>query len=175
MMLHCPQCQSTRKERLSARKLSDGSYRKRYECQMCKHRWSVWTGEQPVPGKRSPPKQTSKSSLPAKLTSDQVRYILQCLQTSDVAVSKQLGISREAVRQVRVGITYGNLHTDLPRRVTQAVSATTTQLTDIKLTCTYCSNWRDVTGCLFEVPDCISEGIEFASDCALYIAKASKN
>lgn len=143
--MNCEQCGGTNPELISSSLLSDGSRRRRYGCRRCKHRWTAWTGDRPNQ---------------ASLTVDQVRLILTRVDLSDSAMAKQMGRTRESVRQVRVGISFSDVCPELPRR--NAVEAT------LKISCLSCRNWRGERGCGFELPDPVEEGIGFAVDCVLY-------
>lgn len=93
---------------------------------------------------------------PPKLTDEQVREILTQLGTSDELMGQRMGRTREAIRQVRNGISYVSRCPDLPRRTKQVDG----------LTCATCRHWQGRCG--FDLPDPVEEGIGFARDCALY-------
>lgn len=95
---------------------------------------------------------------PPKLSDDQLRLILTRLEISDEVMAQQMGRTREAIRQVRNGVTYVDRCPELPRRVPQAEP----------LTCLTCKHWRGCCG--FDLPDPVEEGISFARDCSLYAA-----
>lgn len=153
----CPICGVRSTDVLQSKLLANGSRRRRYGCRSCNHRWTIWIGDRPQQGQPRGVKRGPMQARPPKLTDEQVRLILTRLDTTDEVMAQRMGRTREAIRQVRVGITYANACPDLPRRG-QALEG---------LTCTTCRHWLN-NGCGFQVPDCLTEGIGFARDCSLY-------
>jgi len=94
---------------------------------------------------------------------DQVRQILTTFDLDNTAMAKQLsGCSREAVRQVRQGISYRNVCPEIPRWSRQRRAAPTAEHS-----CERCQHWREAA-CDLEFPDPAEEGLGFAAECCCY-------
>jgi hypothetical protein len=97
------------------------------------------------------------------LTPANVRLILTSPEPG-AALARQLDATKQAVSQVRRGITHRNLFPDLPRRARKAAS---------DRYCHDCRHWRGGSDpCSQGIPDPIEEGPFFAADCDHYEPRA---
>lgn len=163
--MNCEHCGANNPELVRSSLVSNGSRRRRYCCRRCKHRWTTWTGDRPQQGQAPGAKRGPAAPCLPPLTEDQVRLILTQVDLSDTAMAKQLGRTRESVRQVRVGMTFIDSCPELPRRKVTTEAEAPAAMT---VSCLSCRNWRGERGCGFELPDPVEEGIGFAIDCILY-------
>lgn len=164
----CPCCQSPAKVIETRVAASNGTRRRRLRCTQvdsCGHRWTVWDGPRPpknaghmrarelgrLCGGRACP-----DGAPTGVGEDLVRLLLNRRDLSHSAASRQNNVSRETVRQVRLGILHGTLCPELPRWKSPS-----------EITCRACSNWSG-DRCGMGLPDPLEEGVAFASDCALF-------
>jgi hypothetical protein len=88
------------------------------------------------------------------LTLEKVHAILTDRRHTDAELAAQMGVSRQAVSQVRLGRSWSNVYPELPRRGDW-------------ISCVNCKHWRH-DECDLGFPDPIEEGPAFASDCDLY-------
>jgi hypothetical protein len=164
----CPCCQSPAKVIETRVAASNGTRRRRLRCTQadsCGHRWTIWDGPRPpknaghmrarelgrLCGGRACP-----DGVPAGVGEDLVRLLLNRRDLSHSAASRQHGVSRETVRQVRLGILHATLCPELPRWKSPS-----------EITCRACSHWSG-DRCGMGLPDPLEEGVAFASDCALF-------
>lgn len=100
---------------------------------------------------------------------DQVRQVLLSFELSNAAMAQQLGnCSREAVRQVRQGISHRNVCLEIPRWSRQRRAAPTTEHN-----CERCRHWRS-DDCDLEFPDPREVGLGFAIECCCYSPERSQ-
>ena len=100
---------------------------------------------------------------------DQVRQVLLSFELSNTAMAKELGgCSREAVRQVRQGISHRNVCPEIPRWHRRRYIKPT-----VEHNCEQCQHWRD-EACDLEFPDPIEEGLGFAAECCCYSPERSQ-
>ncbi len=103
------------------------------------------------------------------LTPDQVRQVLLTFELSNTAMAKALGnCSREAVRQVRQGISFRDVHPEIPRWSRQRRIAPTAEHS-----CERCRHWRG-DGCDLDFPDPREVGLGFAIECCCYSPERSQ-
>jgi hypothetical protein len=148
-------------EVLESRLCRNGTRRRRHGCLMCGHRWTLWDGPRPPAGRFGQVRSTTKRGAP--VTPDEVRQILLApWSQSNAGLGRQLGISREMVRLVRLGRLHAQVHPELARRPDPRRGKA-------GRTCNGCSNW---TGgeCGFGFPEPLEEGPGFAIECDLYQA-----
>jgi hypothetical protein len=94
-----------------------------------------------------------------KLTDDDVREILTASR-SGASLARRFGKSRQAISQIRLGITYAEVAPEIPRRSRSK-------------SCRGCRFWRDgVDPCSQGVLDVIKEGPSFAADCEFFEPRA---
>lgn len=142
---------------IESRVCLNGTRKRRIECTSCGLRWTIWLGDRPIPGGQGP-RQRGKGLPPApRLTEDQVREILLDETRTLGQLARAFGRTGEAVRKVRVGLSYAHVLPELPRKGAPRVAA---------FTCHDCDHWGD--GCLMRLPDPSLEGIGFAEDCVLF-------
>jgi hypothetical protein len=143
-------CAHNNKRILESRPRLDGLVRRRYVCLDCGERWTTFGPD------RKPPRQRRERSKPAprKLTEEQARRALTDRTTSAVALAAEMGVSRQAISQIRCGISWAKAFPELRRRKDWR-------------DCTECRHWHN-NECLMGFPDPAEEGTVFADDCDLY-------
>lgn len=156
----CPECYSGHTEVLESRLCRNGTRRRRHRCMVCDHRWTSWDGPRPPAGRFGQVRSTAKRGQPVQ--PEEVREILLAPRSqSNAELGRQVGVSRELVRQVRLGRLHAAVHPELPRwpdprRGNQGRS------------CHLCANWS--ARCSFGFPEPLQEGPAFALECDLYAA-----
>ncbi len=160
----CPSCFSGRTTTLRSRPIRDGARRRRHCCHDCGHRWTAFTDHRGRPIDQPPPSKPASHIKPGlrRLTTDDVRLILTRPDLSLGLLADQLQVSRETIRQVRIGITYDDVLPGLPRKRPRIAPV---QQVDGP-SCHRCQHWR--SGCDLGFPDPELEGPAFAADCSLY-------
>lgn len=163
----CPCCNGAAKVIETRVAASNGTRRRRLCCtqESCGHRWTAWDGPRPpknaghMRARELGRLSGGRARLGGELTGvgeDLVRLLLTRRDLSHAAAGRQCGVSRETVRQVRLGILHGALCLDLPRWSSCP-----------EITCRVCSHWSS-NRCGMGLPDPEEEGVAFASDCALF-------
>jgi hypothetical protein len=144
-----PVCEHNNRFVRESRPRLDGLVCRRWQCNDCGERWTT------IGPDRKPPRKRRKPGKPApqKLTRAQVKRALTDRQISDVKLSRELGVSRQAISQVRRGISWAKAFPRLKRRPW--------------LNCSTCRHWCG-GGCGLGFPDPLDEGTSFANDCDLY-------
>ncbi len=94
-----------------------------------------------------------------RLMPSDVIYILQSLD-GDGVVAQRLGVSRQAVNNVRTGKSYRRVAPQLPRREGPTVSKGEGAL------CTACDFWNG-RGCVFGFPEPLKD-LRFAVECSMF-------
>lgn len=94
-----------------------------------------------------------------RLMPSDVIYILQS-QDGDGVVAQRLGVSRQAVNNVRTGKSYRRVAPQLPRREGPVVARDSTVM------CTACDFWNG-RGCAFGFPEPLKD-LRFAGECSMY-------
>jgi Predicted transcriptional regulator, consists of a Zn-ribbon and ATP-cone domains len=157
----CPSCSSSRTTTVDSRPITAGGRRRRHHCHICSNRWTIFVDSDgriiPTPPRQKQQTGRGRPSKRRRFTDDQVLLILTSPQRSLNDLTRELGTNHETVRLVRIGMTYLDVHPELPRqrsgpRETPEVS------------CLRCRNWDDGE-CRIGFPDPIEEGPEFAADC----------
>jgi len=94
------------------------------------------------------------------LTSDEIKLALLRIDKNHRAMAAIIGCSREAVRAVRIGKSFKNIHPEIPRwhQVKRATA---------EYSCTLCEHWRGEE-CNYGFPDPHEDGVGFAHDCLNY-------
>lgn len=95
-----------------------------------------------------------------KIRPSDVIYILQSPDT-DAAVAQRLGVSRQAVNNVRLGRAYRRVAPQLPRRTSTAQPP---RMADVD-TCVQCNHWHGY-GCAFGFPEALKD-LAFAQECSM--------
>lgn len=140
--------------------------RRRFHCTstLCGHRWSEWEGERPQPPagpKLAITEQIILAARAPRLTEAQVELVLTRRDISARQFAKLLGISRQAVCNVRLGRSYRKAAPKLERW----------ERGEARRSCLMCKAWSG-TSCREGWPDPEIEGPEFARWCDHYDAKA---
>jgi hypothetical protein len=144
-----PACGHNNSFIIETRWRKDGLVRRRHECCVCQARWTVFGPE------RRPEREKRKPGKPhLLLTLEQVYRILTERHRGDTELAAELGVTRQAVNQVRIGKSWRSAFPELPRK-RQWVS------------CLDCKHWEHGE-CGLGFPDPEEEGPEFAADCDLY-------
>lgn len=141
----CPTCHGLGAV-IRVRRCSNGTIRRRHECNCCRHRWTTHQGERPVNGGRKPGTRHSRDLRP-----DEVLAILNA-SGSIRAIARQVGRSHYAVAAVLRGDTHAHLFPEIPRRQ--------------GLSCLQCQHWAGRCGLGF--PDPKEEGPSAAAWCNSY-------
>jgi len=98
---------------------------------------------------------------------DQVREVLLSFDLSNAEMARQMGsTSREAVRQVRQGLSHRNVCPEIPRWHRRRHLAPTAEHS-----CERCQHWRGAAcdaACDLGFPDPREEGLGFAAECCCY-------
>lgn len=124
----------------------DGTRYKVRKCKDCGHRWS----ENRVIRPRR------------KLSDEDVLEILATPRTvSDRIMAERFGVSREAVRQVRAGMTHATVAAEIDR-------------SEAGRLCSSCSFFDLESGCLMQFPDFEELGPAFARECNAYVTSCDK-
>lgn len=147
--LGIPVCEHNNRFIRETRTRTDGLIRRRWECSDCGERWTVLGPDRKKPRRRGKP-----GKAHPKLSREHVRRALTDRQASDVALAAELGVSRQAIQQVRAGKTWTKAFPNLPRRPKWR-------------DCTGCQHWSS-SGCGMGFPDPLDEGTGFAADCNFY-------
>lgn len=143
----CPCCDSHLTTTSQSVLLRDSRRRRRHLCKICNHRWTTWEGtSQPYERKPSPRRH-------GRIPDATVARILED-NRSLATWALELGVSRELIRRIRVGINYKDSCPDLLRRNNGA-------------SCHNCQQWAQ-GACRFGFPDPLVEGPGFAAECDLF-------
>lgn len=163
--MDCPDCSSGHTEIIESRLCTNGTRRRRHACLTCGKRWTTWDGDRPEPAqacrarRRTP---TRKNRPP--LDEHQVRRVLLAgRDVSNAQLARELDVSRETIRQIRLGMVYAKVCPEIAR---QAAAAPPPVVEGPS--CYSCGHWRD--GCTFGFPDWQDIGPTFAAECHLYAA-----
>lgn len=142
----CPTCGGLGVVRES-RRCSNGTRRRRLQCQSCGDRWTHHDGERPAhPG-------WQHATQARTLSPAQVRRILTA-SGSIAAIARATGHCRQTVTAVLRGESHADIRPDLPRRGS--------------LSCQDCQHWQGRCGLGFPDPD--EEGPGFAAFCVSFLA-----
>lgn len=152
--MSCPHCKSERVVVLESRIKANGDRRRRYKCEVCLERWTVFESAD-VPVK---PKGRIYGPSPTRALTEKQAVDIMLSSKSSSALAADYGITRQAIDLVRTGKTYANVYTRLQSEGYSLRSSGS-------LLCETCVHWSDGRGCDFEFPDA---GGDFATDCYLY-------
>lgn len=109
------------------------------------------------------------AQMSRKLSPEDVIYILQCSET-DRVTAQRLGVSRQAVSNVRSGKAYARIAPQLPRRNAPEIPV---YVKDGE-TCNDCNYWSG-RGCAFGFPEPLKD-LRFAQECSMnFIEKEIKS
>lgn len=152
--MSCPHCESERVIILESRIKANGDRRRRYKCEVCLERWTLFES------KVAPVKTKARVYGPSPtrtLTEEQAAGVMLSSKSSS-ALAAEYGITRQAIDLIRKGETYANVYTRLQDEGYSLRSSGS-------LLCETCVHWRDGKGCDFGFPDA---GGDFATDCYLF-------
>lgn len=149
--MNCPSCKSENVGVHESRLRADGVRRRRYQCFVCKDRWTEF---QEPSGRK--PKAALLPKQPARrfLTPEEAEAILLSDETRP-QLAERFKVSREVIRKIQTHQTYVDVYKKL------VVSG---KLTGAQM-CEACAHWLDGRGCDFGFPDA---GGDFANDCYLF-------
>lgn len=153
----CPACRSTDTAVIESRITAAGKRRRRHECNTCQHRWTTW--ERNAAPARPPKPRKPRTTPKPQLTPRQIGVILQN-RRPHAEMARELGRSKETIRQVRFGVIHVAVHPEIPRWNQPDAPIIS------GASCHKCEHWAD--RCTFGYPDPLEEGPGFASDCAMY-------
>lgn len=119
----------------------DGKRRRRRKCRDCGHKWTD--------GLRGAGNKLSEA--------DVIEILGSPRSMSNTVLAERFGVSRETVRQVRCGMSYKHVKSDMPRP-------------DGSRYCTTCIHFKKDVGCRMQFPDYEELGAIFASECEAYKA-----
>lgn len=151
--MNCPECKSEDRQLLSSRLTVRGKRLRRFECRICKYRWTLYTDES-----KGRPYKTRWQDNPAKRSSwrrvsreDALKIITSPLPQRVLAA--QYGMSRQSISLIQTGSIYKEVYQELyPVRTGPVYS------------CADCSSWSREQ-CGFGFPDA---GGDFATDCCVF-------
>lgn len=163
--MNCPDCSSGHTEILESRLCHNGSRRRRHECQTCGSRWTTWEGERPAKGSTGKPRKRTTRAKRGPLTPEQVRRVLLAPKdVNNAELARELGVGRETIRQIRLGMIYAHVHPEIAR----LGAPVEVPPAEDGPSCYGCVHWRE--GCTFGFPDWREIGPAFAAECHLYAA-----
>jgi hypothetical protein len=103
-----------------------------------------------------------------KLNDEQIKWILTS-SVSGVKKAKELGCSRELIRQVVMGKSYAKVHPEISRKSAQIISGATS--------CYRCTHWIKASAakaeegrCEIGFPESAIEGPGFAKECNAFVS-----
>jgi len=151
----CPDCQSENRKLLESRLTVRGKRRRRFECQICLYRWTVFSDERQGRAYRNrwDANETKKSLW--RRVSKQAAIEIITSKLPQRILAETHGISRQAVSLIQTGSMYRDIYNELYPAHTGPI-----------YTCNGCSNWSNEQ-CGFGFPEA---GGAFATDCAVYMA-----
>lgn len=159
--MDCPDCSSGHTEVLESRLCNNGTRRRRHRCLTCDHRWTTWDGPKPTQGNTT---RRTTANRGKRLDPEEVRHVLLSpREVSNAQLSRELGVSAEMIRQIRIGKAHAKVHPEIARWGAPPPETA-------GRTCYTCSHWREARGCSFGFPDPTLEGVGFARECDLYQA-----
>jgi hypothetical protein len=158
----CPLCGHPAKVTKS-QGAANGSRWRRVSCQnsSCAHRWSEWSGPRPprnaavVLARAAAAQGVSIRNGYRQLSEAEIRLALLRRDANHCAMARELGCSRETVRQLRLGLTNADVAPELPRWKAKP-----------RRSCEDCKFWSGTCG--IGLPDPEEEGVGFAMDCVCF-------
>jgi transposase-like protein len=155
MNVNCPDCNKINPIVLDTRMTVRGVRRRRYECQGCHHRWTVFTKEiEGRPYKSKWETQKELTDVCRRLSSDDARTIVLSPEPQRVLAARY-GVTRQSISLIQNGLMYKNIYEEIyPPR------------TGPMIYCTSCRHWGR-NRCGFGFPDA---GDTFATECSVYMS-----
>jgi transposase-like protein len=155
--MNCPDCKSENRKLLESRPTVRGKRRRRFECQVCKYRWTVFTHESKGRAYRSrwDANETKKALWRSISKEDAIKIITSTLPQRVLA--ETYGITRQAISLIQTGSMYRDIYNEVYPARTGSIHS-----------CSDCSSWiREQCG--FGFPDA---GGDFATDCCVFTPRA---
>lgn len=153
--MNCPRCGESDCFVKNTRILPTGKRKRRYGCQVCEYRWTVYEkiegAEVKVPIKRAGPP-------PRRMFTDKQAATIMLSTESRAALANFYGVSRQAIDSVKTGKTYTHVYNKL-KATGETVARVSTAM------CVECVHWWGERGCTFGFPDA---GDDFAMDCFVF-------
>lgn len=146
---------------IESRLCINGSRRQRIQCGYCGYRWTAWLGEKPLPGSQGPRVRLGRPEPARRLSDAEVREILLDRTRSLSQLARAFDRTPEAIRKIQIGRAYATVLPELPRRGARSQAS---------ITCFDCEHWR--SRCLMGLPDPELEGVGFAEDCSVFLARS---
>jgi len=144
--------------------------RRRYKCQGCNKRWTLFFDRKgnllsspPEHAERHKAKRRPRQRI---LSEEQIRFILSNSEIPFQLLATRIGANRETVRQVCRGIIYSDVCTELPRKPMARRSVIVVPGEGVP-SCELCTSWTEGR-CKERFPDPEIEGPGFAADCDFY-------
>jgi transposase-like protein len=155
--VNCPDCKSENRKLLESRPTVRGKRRRRFECQVCKYRWTFFTDEGKGRAYRSrwDANETKKTLWRRVSREDALKIITSSLPQRVLAA--EYGMTRQAISLIQTGVMYKDIYQELYPARTSPVYF-----------CTSCSSWNKEQ-CGFGFPDA---GGDFATDCCVFTPRA---
>lgn len=162
----CLKCNSSSIEVVESRLCSNGTRRRRHSCLACGYRWTTWDGPRPAQGRIPGVWVAAKTKRGQEVTEEEVRAILLAPKNiRHTTLARQLNVTPQTVRSIRMGIRRRTVCPGLPRwDLKKAVKGRS---------CYNCEHWS--LGCGFGFPDPQEEGPGYAQDCDLFQLKAQND
>ena len=153
----CPDCKSENRKLLESRLTVRGKRRRRFECPICLHRWTVFTDDNDGRSYKSRWDATdAQKSAWRRLKRDDILKIIKSHLPQRILAEKY-GITRQSISRIQLGLMYKDIYAEVfPPRMGPVMY------------CTGCANWEDGS-CGFGFPEA---GGDFATDCCVYMPSA---
>jgi transposase-like protein len=155
--VNCPECKSENRRLLESRLTVRGKRRRRFECQVCKYRWTFFTDDSKGRAYKSrwDANETRKSLWRRVSREDALKIITSPLPQRVLA--ETYGVSRQAISLIQTGSMYKEIYQELyPARKGTVYS------------CASCASWSR-RQCGLGFPEA---GGDFATDCCVYSPNA---
>lgn len=161
----CKACGSYETDILESRICNNGTRRRRHRCLSCGYRWTYWDGPRPVQGRIAGSRNAGLLKKRQTTEEDVRRILLSPPEVTNVTLGREISLSAEWVRRIRLGLSCVNICPELERQKGGASSVK-------GRSCYNCFYWT--TGCYFGFPDPCIEGPGYAQDCDFFKLKDSQ-
>lgn len=154
MNVNCPDCNKIKPKLLESRLTVRGIRRRRFECQGCRYRWTMFNKE--TEGREYLDKWSANKARFSewrRLSPAQAMAIIVSPKPQRV-LAKEYGVTRQTISSIQTGRFYKDIYLELyPPR------------TGPMIYCTSCKHWSH-NRCGFGFPDA---GDTFATECSVYL------
>jgi transposase-like protein len=151
--VNCPDCKSENRKLLESRLTVRGKRRRRFECRVCLHRWTMFNDESK--GRAYTHRwETSAAQKAAwrRLKRDDILKIIKS-HLPQRMLAEKYGVTRQSISRIQLGLMYKDIYAEInPPRTGPVVY------------CTGCANW-EYDSCGFGFPEA---GGDFATYCCVY-------